>query len=87
VAVFTLPNSANPHRFFAPKLRPLPPPNYPNPQREFLVFPTGKSEYHWRIVALATNRTMSRHQSPSFALRKCLRLNQQRRAGATNETN
>jgi hypothetical protein len=41
------------------------------------VFPTGEAEYHWRIVALATNQTISLHRSLTYALRKCARLNEQ----------
>jgi hypothetical protein len=41
------------------------------------VLPTGEAEYHWRIVALATNQTISHHKSLTYALRKCTRLNRQ----------
>jgi hypothetical protein len=42
----------------------------------FRVFPTGESDYYWRITALASNQTISRHKSLAYALRKCTRLNE-----------
>jgi hypothetical protein len=86
VARSTLANSFNPHQLFA-AVRSFTPPSYPQPQSAFRVFPTGEAEYHWHIVALATNQTVSRHKSLSFALRKCTQLNEQRTEGAKNETN
>jgi hypothetical protein len=77
VATSTLANPSNPHPLFA-AVRAFVLPSYPKPQPEFRVFPTGEAEYYWRIVALATDRTISRHKSLSFALRKCTRLNGQR---------
>ncbi len=56
-------------------------------QSEFRVFPIAEGEYHWRIAALETNGTISRHKSLSFALRKCTRLNKQRRGGTSHEIN
>jgi hypothetical protein len=87
VATSTLANYPNPHQLLAEIARPFAPPSYSKPQPEFLVFPTGKAEYHWRVAAVATNRTISRHKSLTFALRKCTRLNVQRGEGARNETN
>jgi len=87
VATSTLANSPDSHQLFAERVRPLAPPSYPKPQPEFLVFPGGETEYHWRIVALATNRTVSRHKSLTRTLRKCTRLNDRRGEGAENETN
>jgi hypothetical protein len=78
VATPTVANSPNPPQLFAESLRPVAPMVRPKPQPEFLVFPTGTVEYHWCIVALAANRTISRHKSLTFALRKCIRLNEQR---------
>ena len=76
MATPTLANSLNFHS--SPTvLRPFVPPGYPKPQPQFFVFPTGKERYPWRIVALATNRTVSRHNSLPFAVRKCTRLNGQ----------
>ena len=87
MATSTLANSSNPHRLFAETARPFVPPPHAKSQFQFQLFPTGKPEYHWRIVALATNRTISRHKSLTGALRKCTRLNKQRGEGARNETN
>ena len=53
-------------------------------QPEFRVLSTGEAEYHWRIAALATNRTISRHKSLGFALKKCARLNQQQQTTASD---
>ena len=74
----TLANSPTAHQLFADIPRPVVPPSYTKPQAEFLVFPTGKAESPWRIVALGTSRTVSRHKSLTLALRKCTRLNEQR---------
>jgi len=82
VATPTLANSPNPHQLFAEIVRPFAPSSYPKPQPEFLVFATGKAEYHWRIVALVPCRIISRHKSLSLALRKCARLNEQGGEGA-----
>jgi hypothetical protein len=82
VATPTLANSPNPHQLFTRIVRPFPPPTYAKSHPEFLVFPTGEAEYPWHIVASASNRTISRHKSLTFALRKCTRLNQQRSEGA-----
>ena len=63
-------------------------PTLANPLKPaFRVFPTGGAEYHWRIEALATNQTISRHKSLSFALRKCSRLNQPSGKGVRNGSN
>jgi hypothetical protein len=78
VATSTLAKAPNSHQLLADTMRPFAPPNRPKPQPEFMVSPTGRAEYHWRIVALATDRTISRHKSLIFALRKCNRLNEQR---------
>ena len=86
MATSTLANPLDAHQLFAEAVPPFAPPTYPKPQPEFRVFPTGEVEYHWRIAALATNQTISRHKSLSFALKKCTRLNQ-RREGVRNETN
>jgi hypothetical protein len=75
VASPTLANSLSPLQLFAQR------------QREFRVFPTGDAEYHWRIVASRTNRTVSRHKSLSFALRKCSRLNKTAPRRASHEIN
>ena len=87
MATSTLANPLNSHRLLADVARPFAPPTCRKSQPAFRVFPTGKTEYHWRIVALATNQTISRHKSLTFALRKCTRLNKQRGGGAGNETN
>lgn len=59
-----------------------------NPLRpDFRVFPTGEAEYHWRIAALTTNQTISRHKSLSFAIRKCSRLNERSDKGVRNGSN
>ena len=86
MASLTLANSPNPHPLSAESVRPFVPPRHPKPRPEFRVFPTGKPEYHWRIVAVASNQTISRHKSLTFALRKCTQLNKQRGEGARNET-
>ena len=49
------------------------------PQPQFLVFPTGQKTFHWRVVAVETNRTVSRHKNLRPALRKAEWLNQHRR--------
>jgi hypothetical protein len=87
VATSTLANSPNPHQLFAKTVRPFAPPSFLKLQPRFRVFPTGEAEYHWLVAALATNRTISRHKSLTFALRKCARLNERRSEGGRNETN
>ena len=42
---------------------------------EFLVFPTGASEFAWRIVATATGRTLSRFKHLDKAVQKAELLN------------
>ena len=74
MATSTLANSRQSHQLVTGMTRP----SYPKPQPRFHVFPTGKAEYHWRVAALATNRTISRHKSLTLALRKCTRLNEPR---------
>lgn len=86
MATSTLANSRDPHRLSRNLFRPVASPSYPKPQPEFRVFPTGESKYHWRIVVLPTNRIVSRHNSLSFALKKCTLLNE-RRKGVKNENN
>ena len=73
MATTTLANSPQSHQLVAEVARP----SCPKLQPDFRVFPTGKAEYHWRVAALATNRTISRHKSLTLALRKCTRLNEQ----------
>ena len=87
MATSTVVNPPNAHQLFTRIVRPFPPLPYAKSQPEFLVFPTGKAEYPWHIVASASNRTFSRHKSLTFALRKCTRLNGQRGEGASNEIN
>jgi hypothetical protein len=87
VATSTLAKLLNSHPLFAARVRLSARSSCPKPQPHFRVFPTGDAEYHWRIAALANNRTISQHKSLSFALRKCTRLNEQRGRGARNETN
>ena len=87
MATPTLAKYPSPHQLLPRIARPFAPPSYPKPQSEFLVFPSGQAEYHWHIVALAGHRTISRHKSPTFALKKCIRLNKKRCKGARNETN
>lgn len=41
----------------------------------FLVFPTLNSTFPWRIAAVATNRTISRHKNLGLAIQKAERLN------------
>jgi hypothetical protein len=71
VARSTVAKSPNSHQPFAPTTR-------PKPLHEFLVFSNGNTECPWHIVAVGSGRTVSRHKSLSFALRKCNRLNEQR---------
>ena len=78
MAASTLANSPKSHQLLADIARSLAPLTCRKSQPEFQVFPTGEAEYHWRIVALATDRTISRHKSLTYALRKCTRLNEQR---------
>ena len=87
MATSTLANSSNSHQLFTHIVRPFASLTYAKSQPEFLVFPTGEAKYHWRIVALGTSRTISRHKILSFALKKCTRLNEQRSKGGRNETN
>jgi len=77
VATSTLTNPSYPHQLFAGIVRAFSPSTYAKLQPEFRVFPTGQAEYHWLSAALATNQTISRHKSLTFALRKCTRLNKQ----------
>lgn len=84
MATSTLANPPNPHQLLAAVVPSFAPPSCPKASA-FRVFPTGKAEYHFRIVALAGNRTISRHKSLSSAVRKCTRLNEQRAQGARNE--
>jgi hypothetical protein len=86
VATSTLANPPSSHQWLA-VVRLPPRQRHPKSPSSFRVFPTGEAEYHWRIVALATDRTISRHKSLTYALRKCVRLNGQRGKGASNETN
>lgn len=63
-------------------------PTLANPLKSaFRVFPTGDADYPWRIGASATNQTISRHKSLSFALRKCSRLNDRSGKGARHDSN
>jgi len=87
VATSTLANSPNPHQLFTRIVRPFPPLTYRRRHPEFQVFPTGEAKYHWRIVALDAGRTISRHKTLTFALRKCTRLNKRHSEGARNEIN
>jgi hypothetical protein len=87
VAKPTLPNSSPFHQLFAGILRPFARPRNPKARPEFRVFPTGKTQYHWQVVALAANRPISRHKSLTLALRKCIRLNKQHSKGVRNENN
>ena len=87
MAKATLANHPKPHQLLADVVRPFVPQSHPKSQSAFRVFPTGEAEFHWRIAALATNRTISRHKSLTFAIRKCARLNKQCSEGARNETN
>lgn len=41
----------------------------------FLVFPTLNPTFTWRIAAVATNRTVSRHKNLGLAIEKAERLN------------
>jgi hypothetical protein len=81
VATSTLANSRNRHQLFADIVRPLASRIYANRQPQFRVFPTGQAEYHWCIVALAGDRTISRHNSLAFAIKKCKSLNGRRQQG------
>jgi hypothetical protein len=87
VATPTLANPLNTHQLFARIVRPVASRRYPKPQFDFHVFPTGETVYHWRISSLATNKTISRHKSLSFALRKCTRLNDRSGEGARHDSN
>ena len=87
MAVPTLANSPNCHQLLADVVRPFVPQSCPKSQSAFRVFPTSEAEFHWRIAAITTNRTISRHKSLTFALKKCTRLNEQRSEGGRNETN
>lgn len=81
MATSTLANSLYPP-LFADTGRPFARAAYPKSQPEFRVFPTEEPKYNWRIVALASNRTMSRHNSLAFALKKCTWLNGRRDEGS-----
>jgi hypothetical protein len=87
VATPTLANPLNAHQLFARIVRPIASRRYPKPQFDFRVFPTGEAEYHWRIAALVTNKTISRHESLSSALKKCTRLNDRSGEGARHDSN
>ena len=41
----------------------------------FLVFPTGLRDYPWKIVAVETDRTISRHKQLARAVAKAQELN------------
>ena len=86
MATSTLAKSPVPHQLFTETVRPFAPASYPKPQSRFRVFATGEAAYHWRVVALATSRTISRHKSLSLALGKCIRLNDLPRRRRQNET-
>jgi len=75
----TLTNPPNPYQSLADMVRSFVPPSYAKPQPEFQMFATDTLEYHWRIAALGTNRTVSHHKSLTFELKKCTWLNEQRR--------
>jgi len=75
VATSTVAKSLDPYPLLAEILPPQARLRYAKRQPEFRVFPTGSAEYHWRVVALATSRTISRHKSLALALRKCTWLN------------
>lgn len=87
MATPTLANHFNADHLFATVVRPIAPPTCQKPQPDFRVFPTGESEYSWRITAVATNHTISRHKSLRFAIRKCSRLNNEKGKGVRNGTN
>jgi hypothetical protein len=87
VATPTLANPLSVHQLFARIVRPVASRRYPKLHPDFRVFPTDEAEYHWRIVALTTNQTISRHKSLSFAVMKCTRLNHRSGEGARNDTN
>ena len=44
-------------------------------QPPFLVFPTLSSEYLWRVIAVETGRTISRHRNLALAYKKAEELN------------
>jgi hypothetical protein len=50
---------------------------HPNlaPSTPFLIFPTGSPSFAWRIVAIETNRTISRHRNLALAVEKAEQLN------------
>jgi hypothetical protein len=87
MATPTLANPRNAHQLLAEATRPLTALSYPKSQLYFRVFPTGQAEYYWCIVASATNQTISRHKSLSFAITKCKRLNDLSREGARHDIN
>lgn len=87
MATSTLANPHSCHQSFPEIARLFAPPSCPKTQPAYLVFPTGMAEYQWRVAALATKRTISRHKSLAVALRKCTRLNKQHGKGTRNETN
>ena len=76
MAKSTLAKSASPHRFVAEVTRPRPSKNSAKSVRNFVVFPTGTLGYPWHVVTSSTHRTISRHKSLRYALRKCSRLNE-----------
>ena len=87
MATTTLANPSISHQVVADVVRPFAPQSHPKSQSAFRVFPTGEAEYYWRIAALATNQTVSRHKSLTYALKKCTRLNGHRSEGSGNDAN
>jgi hypothetical protein len=87
VATPTLANSSSSLQSSIRGVRPFPPLTQTKSQPRFLVFPCQKAKFNWQIVSLGTSRTISRHKSLSFALRKCTSLNKQRRGGPSHEIN
>jgi hypothetical protein len=76
VATSTLANFPNSHQLFAQTVRHSALSSFPKLQSDFLVFPTGNADHPWRIAALVTNETVSRHKSLIRAIKKCPRLNE-----------
>ncbi|HZP63825.1 MAG TPA: hypothetical protein VFB28_10460 [Terriglobales bacterium] len=77
MAVSTLANPSNSHQPLRTRARTSSPAFHLPSTPKFRVLATGEADYHWRIVALATNHTVSHHKSLTYALRKCTRLNRQ----------
>lgn len=75
MAASTLANSLHPHQLRAALAPSSARQRCLKPQPEFRVFSTGESKHPWRIAAFETNRTISRHKSLNYAIRKCARLN------------